>query len=196
MAKRKTTAMSFPVKAHLRERATGAKVTSDVRQMSGPDLAQWSRWAYTKDDQDKGWEWDKILKESEGGRTECYALYARERLQGLACFDAKGHSTASGRALVIDYLASRPGNRRGSSGLKDVGVALIVIAIFRSRELGWAGRLWLESLPGAEDLYKHLGFTMLKGRSKDGHVMFELSEENATRVFEIARAQNIVSLPT
>lgn len=196
MAKRKTTAMTFPVKARLRERTSGTNVLADVRQMGGADLSQWSRWAYTKDDQDRTWEWDKILKESEGGRTECYALYARERLQGLACFDTKGHSTAAGQALVIDYIASRPGNRRGSGGFKDVGAALIAIAIYRSRELGWAGRLWLESLPGAEAVYVHLGFTKLNGRSKDGHAMFELSEENAARLSELASTQNIVSLPT
>lgn len=195
MAKRKTTAMTFPVKAHLRERNSGAKVPAIVRPMSEPDLAQWSRWAYGTDDQDKAWEWDKILKESESGRTESYALYADERLQGLACFDTKGHAIASGKALTVDYIASRPGNRRGTGGFKDVGTALLAVAIHRSRELGWAGRLWLESLPGAEEVYTHLGFTKLDGRSKDGHVMFELSEGNADQLFDLTRTKNIVSLP-
>ncbi len=194
MAKRKTTAMTFPVKAHLRERNSGTKVPATVRPMSEPDLAQWSRWAYGGDDQDKAWEWDKILKESERGRTESYALYADERLQGLACLDTKGHATASGKALVVDYIASRPVNRRGNGGFKDVGTALIAIAIHRSRELGWAGRLWLESLPGAAEVYTHLGFTKLDGRSKDGYMMFELSEENANQLFDLARTKNIVSL--
>jgi hypothetical protein len=193
MAKRKITAMTFPVKAHLRERSSGTKVPATVHPMSETDLAQWTRWVYGSGDQDHTWEWDKILEESGSGRTECYTLYAEEQLQGLACFDTKGHATATGLALVVDYLASRPENRGG--GFKDVGTALIVIAIHRSRELGWAGRLWLESLPGAEDVYKHLGFTKLAGHSKDGYAMFELSEENAGQLFNLAHEKNILSLP-
>ncbi len=71
---------------------------------------------------------------------------------------------------------------------------LIALAVGRSRELGWEGRLWLESLPGAEDVYTHLGFTKLDGRSKDGYAMFELSEENANQLTEKVHAKDIVSL--
>ncbi len=193
MANRKTTAMRFPVRAHLRERNSGAKFPATVHSMAEPDIDEWSWWAYRKDDEDRIWEWAKIFEESQSGRTECYAIYASEQLQGLACFDTKGEATASGHALVVDYLASRPENRGG--GFKDVGTALLAIAIHRSRELGWAGRLWLESLPGAEDVYTHLGFTKLVGRSEDGYAMFELSEENANQLWDQAREKNIVSLP-
>ena len=193
MAKQKTTAMMFPVKAHLRERNSGAKVLASVHPMGKADIAQWSLWAYRRDDEDKTWEWPEILEKSRSGSTECYALSARGRLEGLACLDIKGQATASGHALVVDFLASRPENRGG--GLKDVGTAFLAIAVHRSRELGWAGRLRLESLPGAEGYYMRLGFTKLPGRSEDGFAVFELSEENANQLLNHAQARDIVSLP-
>ena len=195
MSKQKTTAMMFPIKAHLRERSTGARVPASVHPMGKRDLAERSCWAYQNDDEDQAWEWPEILEDSQSGSTECYALYARGHLQGLAFFDTQGQATASGHALVVDYLASRPGNRRGEEGFKDVGTALLAIAVHRSRELGWAGRLWLESLPGAEPVYTRLRFTRLEGRSKEGYAMYELSEENAKRLFDFAMEQGIVSLP-
>ena len=192
MAAGEAMAMKFPIKAYLRERSSGAKVSATVRPMSKSDLLQWAGWVYRSHDQDKTWEWDKILGESNSGRSECYALSANGQLQGLACFDTIGYVTTSGQALIVDYLASRPENRIG--GLKDVGTVLIALAVGRSRELGWEGRLWLESLPGAEDVYTHLGFTKLDGRSKDGYAMFELSEENANQLTEKVHAKDIVSL--
>ncbi len=54
--------------------------------------------------------------------------------------------------LVAKYTTN-PGNRRGDNAVKDVGRVLLGLAIYRSRLAGFEGRLWLESLPGAELFY-------------------------------------------
>jgi len=185
------------MKVHLRDRRTNARVSATIRLMVEADLARWAEWPYATEDQDKAWEWDDILKTStrRGHRIECYALYAQNRLQGLVSFDLRGHSTSEGHALVVDYVATNPHNRRGAAGLKDVGTALLALAVHRSRELKWEGRLWLESLPGAEGVYQRLGFTKGPGRSREGHATFGLGKEAAARLWQTVQNERILTIP-
>ena len=197
MPKHKPTTIDFPLKAILRDRKTAAGVVARIHPMMESDVEAWSEWEYEKNDEDRTWEWDEVFEEAEQSDSgiECYALYADERLHGLVSFDLQGHSSSGGCALIVDYVATNPCNRRGDAGLKDVGTALLAFAVCRSRELGWKGRLWLESLERAEPVYMHLGFAKLPGRSKDGHALFELGEVGAARLRQTVREQGILSLP-
>lgn len=193
----KKTAIKFPLQARLRDRSSGAAVPADIGPMAESDVELWGLWQYPKDAGDRSWEWDRIFADTRrpGGENECYAVVAQEELQGLMSLALSGKRTAEGQALVVEYLASNPANRYTTSGLKDVGVALVALAVHRSREIGWAGRLWLESLPEAAAFYEHCGFIRLPGISADGFDMFWLSEDAADALWRKARKAGILSLP-
>ena len=197
MAKQKPTTLEFPLKALLRDRASGAKIPAIVRPMVESDIRQWGEWTYENDDQDAGWEWDKILNEpgrSSGG-IECYALCAEDRLHGLASFDLRGRATSAGHGLVIDYLATNPCNRRANGGVKDIGKVFLGLAVHRSRELGWNGRIWLESLSNAERFYERVGFAKLAARSEEGNAAFELGKVGADRIWRDIRDEKTLLIP-
>lgn len=193
MPRAKPTTFSFPLKVRLRQRDSGAKVSSEIRPMAPADLEQWSRWQYGSADEDRSWEWDRILSDDDGGLIECYVLYARGQLQGLMGVDTRGRGVPKfGRALIIDYLASNPRNRRGAVGLKDVGTVFLAFAVLRSRELGYAGRLWLESLPGAAAVYSRLGFAISSRKSRAGYSVFRLDARGADQLVEAARGKDLI----
>src|SRR3990172_5169235 len=123
MAKHKPTALEFPIAAFVRLKGSNARISATISLMLESDIDTWGEWDYEKNDEDKTWEWDKILEDrgQSGGAIECYALYLDDELQGLMSFDLQGHSTSEGHALVVDYLATNPGNRHGTSGIRDVG---------------------------------------------------------------------------
>ncbi len=200
MAKIRASALRFPVKAFLRKKKTGAKVPAVIRPMTDSDLEHWKEWSFTDEDQDASWEWDKILKETQerGSSIECYALLTEDRLQGLASLDTTGHSTSEGRALVVDYALSNPENRPDRSGVdpvKDVGRVIIGFAVHRSKELGFEGRLWLESLSKAETFYDGMKFNRLPGRSKEGHVTYELGTAQANVIWQSMHDEKTIDLP-
>jgi len=197
MAKIKASALRFPIKAVLREKESNAKMSAVIRPMAASDLEHWKEWPFTGEDQDTSWEWDKILKESRrrGSPIECYALLTGDRLQGLVSLDTAGHSAGEGRALVVDYVSSNPANRRGPDAVKDVGRVFIGFAVHRSKELGFEGRLWLESLSNAETFYDRIGFAKLPGRSKEGHVTYELGTTLANAIWQGMRDDKTIDLP-
>lgn len=197
MAKTKASALKFPVKAVLRRKETSAKVPAAIRPMTASDLQHWKEWPFTDDDQDTSWEWDKILRESRSRASpiECYALLTNDRLQGLVSLDTTGHATGEGRALIVDYVSSNPANRRGPDAVKDVGRVFIGFAVHRSKELGFEGRLWLESLSNAETFYDRIGFSKLPGRSKEGHVTYELGTAQADAIWQGMREDKTIDLP-
>lgn len=181
MARYKPTKLKFPLKAVVRDRRTSARVSALINPMDDSHLFQWVSWRYRKGDLDQTWEWDQLLGQSQQLESglECYALEAREELQGLMCLDLTGHATPDGPALVVDYLATSPANRPPDAELRDIGSILLALAVHRSRELGSEGRLWLESIPGSEFFYERCGFVRLPGISAEGNAMFSLSKAAA-----------------
>jgi hypothetical protein len=195
MTKKKSSALKFPLQAHPRDRATKAPVPAVAAPMSESDVELWGLWQYPKDAADRGWDWESIFAEAQapGSEMECYAVVAREALQGLMAVVVEGKPTPEGVALGVDYLASNPVNRDLSGGLKDVGFILVVLAVRRSVEIGWNGRLWLESLPDAEEFYVRCGFSRLPGKSAEGNAMFWLTGAAADVILATARATGILS---
>ncbi len=116
------------------------------------DMLLWTRWRYRPQDEDGIWDWWEIFLEckTSRGRYECYAAIAQHELQGLMQLDLKPRRVGSGKGIVVDYLATNPGNRASDKGLKHVGIGLLALAVVLSLERGKEGRIRLESLPGAE----------------------------------------------
>ena len=105
------------------------------------------------------------------GQLECFAALVAGDLQGLMAVDLRGKSSRAGKAIIVDYLATNPGNRMPAKGTKFVGIGLIAVAIAQSIERGWGGRIWLESLPGGASFYESLGASQAAppvGRRKPG----------------------------
>ncbi len=65
----------------------------------------------------------------------------------------------------------------------------IGFAVHRSKELGFEGRLWLESLSNVETFYDRVGFSKLPGKSKEGHVTCELGTVQAEAIWQSMRTE-------
>lgn len=113
-------------------------------------------------------------------------------MHGLMVLDLKGRRFGSHHWLVVDYLATNPGNRAANRGLKHLGAALMAVAIARSMERGLAGRLWLESLEGAQRFYDNLGMDKSSRRSEEGHRIYTLETESAAELLEEIKRQRII----
>ena len=170
-------------------------VSGVIRLAERRDLLAWTRWRYRSTDEDKLWDWRAILSEcqSSGGSHECYAALSMGELQALMVLDL--HQTlARAGGVVVDYLSTSPSNRTKQSGLKNIGTALIAIAVVRSLELGGEGRLWLESLPGAEAFYDSIGMIRQALRSREGHTIYIMEEDASKEFLEEIRKRGIITL--
>jgi hypothetical protein len=107
--------------------------------------------------------------------------------------DMKLRKFASGRAVLVDYLATNPTNR-ANCGLKYVGLALLSAAIQRSMESGRQGAIWLESLPGAEPFYLNLGMTRQLAKSNEGNVIYILDATRAKQLLEEIKLRGIIEI--
>src|SRR6266487_2822217 len=163
--------MELPTTCQLVDRTTGERVPGLIRLATDRDLLAWTSWRYRPEAQDKGWDWRSIYQECKvsKGRYECYAVLARDELQGLMLLDLKPGKTGPCRGLLVDYPSTNPTNRKPRQGLKHIGAALITVAVLRSQELGAEGFICLESLAGAERFYENLGMTKQPRRSAEGN---------------------------
>jgi hypothetical protein len=104
---------------------------------------------------------------------EAYALLVEGRVQGMIFIEVNRHTSRSRnrtRLVYIESLAVAPWNRysKGRSRvLKGVGKALLFYAKERSIELGYQGRVGLESLPGSVGFYEQLGLIQLDPEPDD-----------------------------
>ncbi|MFO1500661.1 MAG: hypothetical protein U1G07_20135 [Verrucomicrobiota bacterium] len=157
-------------------------------------LVWWTGWRYNERDEDRGWDWWGIYRECSelAGRYECYAAAAAHVLQGLMVLDLQGRTTNDSKAVVVDYLATKPANRASTSGLKYVGIALLALAIERSIEIGAGGRIWLESLAGAASFYESLGMNRQPRRSAEGNLVYLLNSTVAKQLLERIKENRIV----
>jgi hypothetical protein len=166
-----------------------------IRRTTEEDMLFWTAWRYRSTDEDRDWDWWSIYRECVAlpERYECYPADARGDLQGLMTLDLTMPRSKPG-AITIDYLATNPANRAADAGLKHVGIALIGVAVMRSRKLAAKGGIRLEALPGAAKFYENLGMERQPLRSADGNAVFVLSESTAEEFLEEISSAGILEL--
>jgi hypothetical protein len=193
---RRASRIRFPINCWLVERQTGKTVAGQIGPTTKRDLLGWVQWRYRADDEDKTWDWWGIYLQSQGpeNRYECYSLITSGTLEGLMVLDLKLHKTASGEAIVVDYLATNPKDRMKDNGLKYVGLALLSTAIKRSMECGAQGAVWLESLPGAGSFYASLGMKPQPAKSSEGNLIYVLGAALAKQLLEEIRDRGIITI--
>jgi hypothetical protein len=188
--------MQLPLAVRFDDKEINAPVRGFIRIAIEKHLLLWTSWRYRPRDEDRAWDWWRIFLEcrSSGGRYECYAALESGNLQGLMALDISGKRTRTGRAIIVDYLATKPANRTAGLGLKYVGVALIAVAIIRSIEIGCGGRIRLESLPGAASFYEHLGMAKQPRLSVEGNLVYTLEAPAAEQLLDEIKRQGILEL--
>jgi hypothetical protein len=115
-------------------------------------------------------------------------------LQGLIVLDLKTKQTLTGKAITVDYLSTNPINRRADSGLKYVGLALMTMAVLRSRELDAQGEIWLEALPSACRFYEWPGMAKQPAPSRDGYPVYLVGREMAQRLLDECSNRGILTI--
>jgi hypothetical protein len=187
--------MELPCRAKFIDRSTNRAVQGRIESATENDLLAWTRWRYRSDDEDIHWDWWSIFQEcnADPGRYECYSAVALTGLQGLMVLDLKRRRSLH-RPITVDYLATNPGNRQRDSALKYVGLALIGVAILRSREVGAGGSLWLEALPGAAGFYKNLGMQKSSRKSPEGNLIYSFNPSGAEHLLDEIGQRGILEL--
>lgn len=187
--------MQLPLPVGLVDKASGERVPGNVCAATKQHLLLWTDWRYNTGDEDRTWDWWGLYRECalSGGRCECYAALAANDLQGLMVLGLRAGKTGGRDHLIINYLATSPANRTADRGIKFVGIALIAVAIMRSIEEGAAGRIQLESLPGAEGFYENLGMARQLHRSPEGYPIYTLSPARAEQLLEQIKESGILA---
>jgi len=183
--------MQLPLVARFVERTSGRIVRGTIDRAIDEAIAAWIQWRYGREDEDRSWDWRSIYLESikTPGRHECYAAWANDGLQGLMAMEILQEF-----GITVDYLATNPAYRMSSLGFKYVGTTLMGIAVLRSNELGFDGRIRLEALRGAETFYQGLGMTKQPDRSPEGNPVYVLDIDGAKELLEQIRERRILDL--
>lgn len=178
--------MRFPCTARFVNRQTRLSVIGSIQPTDDRGILAWTRWHYRVQDEDRNWDWWKILLEckASGKGRECYSATAQSEIQGLMSLDLKGQPVGRARGVVVEYLATNPNNRSPHHGLKHVGAALLAVAVGRSLACGMSGRLWLESLAGAMDFYAQLGMSRARRPSADHLAIYTFASDGAQEFLE------------
>lgn len=181
--------MRLPVTLKVTDRATGSEVAARVRRTTFSDILQWRSWIYAVTAEDRNWDWMSIFTEAVRypRRFECYSLIVGSDLHCLMRLDVRGRLLSGLRWMIIEYLATSPVDRDRSAGIKYLGESMVAVATQRSLEHTLKGRVWLESLPEAEEFYEKLGFERLKRRSKEGYKTYILDSNTAVLLLAAVR---------
>ena len=188
--------MQLPIIARFVDRLDGRIVHARIERVTNEAIVAWMRWHYRLEDGDRTWDWSSIYAESResAGSVECYAAWTDGELQGLMALNLQDLGVPKREVITVDYLATNPANRLAGGGLKHVGTALMAVAILRSIELGFGGRIRLEALSGAETFYLGLGMAVHSERSFEGNAVYVLGAESAKELLEQIREKQILKL--
>ncbi len=168
-------------------------VDSDLLDLSPKHLADfdtfWKARLQPSNAEDRHWDWVNKYLQLVTPNYERYALECESITQGLMILELDCHRSRleSGQSLVyVDYLATAPWNRSSIQNLpsyKGVGTALFTLAIKRSFDLGYKGRLGLHALPLAEAFYSKLEMVDFgNDADKQNLKYFELSSDKALAI--------------
>jgi GNAT superfamily N-acetyltransferase len=122
---------------------------------------------FNQDDKDLSWRFKQQLADRQPN-WECYAIEYSTTTQGLMLIATQGHSSRFdwGQGLIyVKILMTAPWNRpaiQRQPEFQGVGKQMMRFAKQRSVELGYRGRVGLESLPKAVGFYEHIGMTRME----------------------------------
>jgi len=164
--------------------ATGEEITAQIRPARLEDISLWQQW---KDQmpataEDAHWHWDEYISMAEiyPQQLACFTLLADGRVQGLILLELKHENERGEQDIHALRISTAPWNRLPNKQFKYAGSLLLATAVKFSFERGCEGRLWLESLPGAEGFYLHLGMIKLSERSPEEElVQFKFDTKEA-----------------
>jgi hypothetical protein len=187
--------MDLPIKVGFESKQTGELVAGEVRKTAYLDLFAWTSWSYGDRDEDRSWNWRAIYLDQKNAldEYECYAAVVGNDLHGLMALNI-GRQASDQKGILVDYLATKPENRLPGTGLRYVGTALVAVALLRSIESGKNGKVWLESLPGAQAFYESLGMESEGEKSEDGNVIYRIEPEGAKRLLDKIAKKGILKL--
>jgi hypothetical protein len=144
----------------------------------------WQPLLRTHGEEDGDWDWSRWIAEAdqnqkEGrGEYESYALLLRQELQALMLIELRSYNSwESGQPLVyVEYVSVAPANRRTIQRpprLGGCGTVIKGMAIERSLELGYGGKIGLHSLPKAVEIYERMGMRNFGLDPREGLHYFE-----------------------
>lgn len=170
----------------LDRQAQYAKVVAKLSgTTSGPE---WQRRLNQYGCPDAHWDWPSLGEPSKLGLSrESYCIESGGEIQCVMLVSLTERCRLPGQAnqhmVYVDYLAIAPWNRNQISQpiqLQGLGTILLGIAVDRSRDEGWCGRVGLHSLPQSEGFYTKKGMKSLGADSaKSGLAYFEFTEDAA-----------------
>lgn len=169
------------------EKATGRTVAGEMRSARVEDIKLWLRWlpGMSLEAEDVHWEWDEFiaLALDYPSQIVAYVLIAEKALQGLMLLELEFEDGEGNACIHGLRISTAPWNRPPNNRYRFVGSLLVAQAVELSIGMGCEGRLWLESLPGAEEFYRGLGMIGLREKSvKEGLTPFKFDSATA-RVF-------------
>jgi hypothetical protein len=110
--------------------------------------------------ENKHWEWERKARAMQKGSVS-FSIVAQKETQALMIARSDKHCRLSQQVglplLYVDYLATSPWNLPGlvvAPRFRRCGAVLMRTALRHSVALGFAGRLGLHSLQGAEGFYR------------------------------------------
>ncbi|MBI3913410.1 MAG: hypothetical protein HY327_04390 [Chloroflexi bacterium] len=160
----------------LTEKNTERTLGGEIRPARIEDLELWLQWLpiMPPDAEDAHWEWDEFIAQGLEYRDElvAFSLLAENKLQGLMLLELESKDAEGNASIHVLRISTAPWNRSPNNRYRFAGSLLIAQAVKLGFELERDGRVWLESLPGAEGFYRGLG--MIELREKSG-------EEKLTR---------------
>ena len=128
----------------------------------------WHRWAsqMPPSAEDAHWRWDEYILMADlfSDQLACFILIVDGEAQGLMLLETEHRNDVGERDIHGLRLSAAPWNRGPNRRYKGIGTTLLARAVRLSVQMGYAGRFWLEALPGAENFYRYLGLVELPGR--------------------------------
>jgi hypothetical protein len=164
--------------------ATGGEVVAEIRPACRDDVALWQRWEsqMPASAEDAHWRWDEYILMAElfPHQLACFIMVAEGEAQGLTLVELEHENDLGEKDIHGLRISTAPWNRLPHKRFKYVGSLLVATVVRLSLTRGHDGRLWLESLPGAEEFYRRLGMIELSKRDpKESLVQFKFDARGA-----------------
>lgn len=146
---------------------------AELRQIEG-----WQSKLRIRGEVDAEWDWRAFVANA-GTGAESGALVVEGRVEAAFLLSTIGYKSRQGDGplVYLDYMAVAPENRDRESGprqLRGCGSEILRLARYRSRQLGYEGRVGLHSLSTAESFYVAQGMRRWEPMQEDdGYVYFE-----------------------